>query len=84
MARAVSLSALVELCQSLCHNLGAGLTLLSVFRQQAKRGCAARWRRQLGWHDVNVHADHADTRNRCPIAATSQAGQDSSLRGAEP
>ena len=40
MARAVSLSALVELCRTLRHNLGAGLTLLDVFRQQAKRGPA--------------------------------------------
>src|SRR4051794_36301160 len=35
------LSALIELCRALRHNLGAGLSLLDVFRQQAKRGPAA-------------------------------------------
>ncbi len=34
------LSALVELCRSLRHYLGAGLSLVDVFRQQAKRGPA--------------------------------------------
>src|SRR5688572_8058990 len=34
----ISLSALVELCRVLRHNLDAGLSLLNVFRQQAKRG----------------------------------------------
>src|SRR2546429_10004960 len=35
------LSALVDLCRTLRHNLGAGLSLVDVFRQQAKRGPAA-------------------------------------------
>ena len=35
------MSALVELCRTLRHNLGAGLSLVDVFRQQAKRGPAA-------------------------------------------
>src|SRR5262245_39731753 len=35
------LSALVELCHSLRHYLAAGLTLVDVFRQQAKRGPTA-------------------------------------------
>src|SRR5262249_32577549 len=38
---ALPLSALVELCRSLRHYLAAGLTLVDVFRQQAKRGPAA-------------------------------------------
>src|SRR5262245_44526438 len=37
---ALPLSALVELCRSLRHYLGAGLSLVDVFRQQAKRGPA--------------------------------------------
>jgi type II secretory pathway component PulF len=41
MSRAAPLSALSELCRSLRHNLGAGLALLDVFRQQAKRGPSA-------------------------------------------
>ncbi len=41
MSRAAPLSALVDLCRSLRHYLGAGLSLLDVFRQQAKRGPAA-------------------------------------------
>src|SRR5207245_174095 len=32
------LSSLIEFCRVLRHNLGAGLTLLHVFRQQAERG----------------------------------------------
>lgn len=35
------LSALVELCRTLRHMLGAGLSLLDVFRQQSKRGPTA-------------------------------------------
>ena len=38
---ALPLSALVELCRSLRHYLGAGLSLVDVFRQQAKRGPSA-------------------------------------------
>jgi type IV pilus assembly protein PilC len=38
--RRLPLSSLVELCRVLRHNLSAGLTLLDVFRQQAKRGSA--------------------------------------------
>jgi len=38
---ALPLSALVELCRSLRHYLGAGLSLVDVFRQQAKRGPAS-------------------------------------------
>jgi type IV pilus assembly protein PilC len=34
------LSSLIELCRSLRHNLGAGLRLVDVFRQQAERGSA--------------------------------------------
>jgi type IV pilus assembly protein PilC len=34
------LSSLIELCRALRHNLGAGLPLLDVFRQQARRGPA--------------------------------------------
>src|SRR2546430_1578102 len=41
MSRAAPLSALVELCRSLRHYLGAGLSLLDVFRQQSKRGPSA-------------------------------------------
>ncbi|MFO0928323.1 MAG: type II secretion system F family protein [Gemmataceae bacterium] len=37
----LSLSVLIELCRSLRHYLGAGLTVLEVFQQQAKRGPAA-------------------------------------------
>src|SRR5262245_42272411 len=36
----LSLSVLIELCRSLRHYLGAGLTLTDVFAQQAKRGPA--------------------------------------------
>ena len=36
----IPLSSLIELCRSLRHNLGAGLRLVDVFRQQAKRGPA--------------------------------------------
>ncbi len=35
------LKALIELCRTLRHYLGAGLTLLEVFRQQAQRGPSA-------------------------------------------
>ena len=35
------LSALVELCRVLRHNLGAGVSVREVFRQQAKRGPTA-------------------------------------------
>jgi type IV pilus assembly protein PilC len=35
------LSSLIDLCRSLRHNLGAGLRLVDVFRQQASRGPAA-------------------------------------------
>jgi type IV pilus assembly protein PilC len=34
------LSSLIELCRTLRHNLGAGLTLQTVFRQMAQRGTA--------------------------------------------
>ena len=37
-AKGLSLSALIGLCRALRHNLGAGLTLRDVFRQQAERG----------------------------------------------
>src|SRR6185437_13442689 len=37
----LSLPVLIELCRALRHNLGAGLTLLAVFRQQQRRGPAA-------------------------------------------
>src|SRR4051812_7082944 len=40
MSAALPLSTLVELCRSLRHYLGAGLSLVDVFRQQAKRGPA--------------------------------------------
>src|SRR5690349_6093165 len=39
--RRLPLSALIELCRSLRHYLGAGLSLVDVFRQQARRGPAA-------------------------------------------
>lgn len=32
------LTSLIELCRSMKHNLGAGLTLVDVFRQQSRRG----------------------------------------------
>ena len=35
------LSALLELCRSLKHYLGAGLTLVDAFAHQAKRGAGA-------------------------------------------
>jgi type IV pilus assembly protein PilC len=35
------LSSLIELCRALRHNLGAGLSLRDVFRQQARRGSRA-------------------------------------------
>src|SRR5262249_1707862 len=38
---ALPLSALIELCRSLRHYLAAGLSLVDVFRQQAKRGPSA-------------------------------------------
>jgi type IV pilus assembly protein PilC len=41
MAAALPLSALIELCRSLRHYLGAGLSLVDVFRQQEKRGPAS-------------------------------------------
>jgi type II secretory pathway component PulF len=41
MSRAVPLSALVDLCHSLRHYLGAGLSVLDVFRQLATRGPSA-------------------------------------------
>ncbi len=37
----LSLSSLIGLCRVLRHNLGAGLTLRAVFRQQAERGTRA-------------------------------------------
>ncbi|HLJ95601.1 MAG TPA: type II secretion system F family protein [Gemmataceae bacterium] len=37
-ATKLPLSSLIEFCRVLRHNLGAGLTLLHVFRQQAERG----------------------------------------------
>jgi type IV pilus assembly protein PilC len=37
-ATQIPLSSLIEFCRVLRHNLGAGLTLLHVFRQQAERG----------------------------------------------
>lgn len=40
-SRQLPLSDLIELCRALRHNLGAGLTLRDVFRQQARRGSAA-------------------------------------------
>jgi type IV pilus assembly protein PilC len=39
--KTLPLAALVELCRSLRHYLGAGLSLVDVFRQQATRGPAA-------------------------------------------
>jgi type IV pilus assembly protein PilC len=36
----IPLSSLIELCRALRHNLSAGLRLVDVFRQQAKRGPA--------------------------------------------
>ena len=40
LSRQLPLSALIELCRAMRHNLGAGLTLRDVWRQQAKRGPA--------------------------------------------
>ncbi len=40
-SRQLPVSSLIELCRALRHNLGAGLTLLDVFRQQASRGSLA-------------------------------------------
>ncbi|HEV3257485.1 MAG TPA: type II secretion system F family protein [Gemmataceae bacterium] len=37
----IPLSSLIELCRALRHNLGAGLSLVKVFRQQAQRGPTA-------------------------------------------
>ena len=37
-ARQMPLSSVIALCRALRHNLGAGLTLVQVFRQQAERG----------------------------------------------
>src|SRR5687767_2211895 len=39
--RQLPLSSVIALCRALRHNLGAGLTLVQVFRQQADRGPAA-------------------------------------------
>jgi type II secretory pathway component PulF len=39
-SRRLPLSSLIELCRALRHNLGAGLPLLEVMRQQARRGPA--------------------------------------------
>jgi type IV pilus assembly protein PilC len=39
-SRRLPVQSLIELCRALRHNLGAGLTLVEVFRQQAKRGSA--------------------------------------------
>jgi type II secretory pathway component PulF len=39
-SRQLPLSALIELCRVLRHNLGAGLTVRDVWRQQARRGPA--------------------------------------------
>jgi type IV pilus assembly protein PilC len=36
----LSLSSIIDLCRALRHNLGAGLMLRDVFRQQARRGSA--------------------------------------------
>src|SRR6266404_4117165 len=36
-SRQLPLPALIDLCRALRHNLGAGLTLRDVFRQQARR-----------------------------------------------
>ena len=36
--RQMPLSCVIALCRALRHNLGAGLTLVRVFRQQAERG----------------------------------------------
>jgi type II secretory pathway component PulF len=38
LTRQLPLRDLIELCRALRHNLGAGLSLLDVFRQQARRG----------------------------------------------
>ncbi len=40
-SRQLPLSSLIELCRTLRHNLGAGLSLPDVFRQQGARGPAA-------------------------------------------
>ena len=37
-SKRIPLSGLIELCRALRHNLGAGLSLVKVFRQQAGRG----------------------------------------------
>ncbi len=37
-SRRLPLAAIIQLCRSLRHNLGAGIMLRDVFRQQAKRG----------------------------------------------
>src|ERR1700693_4685060 len=37
-ARRMPLSSVISLCRALRHSLGAGLTLVQVFRQQAERG----------------------------------------------
>jgi len=47
MSATLPLSTLVELCRSLRHYLGAGLSLVDVFRQQAKRGPAGARNRGL-------------------------------------
>src|SRR5438105_9455890 len=39
-AKGLSLTGLISLCRALRHNLGAGLTLRDVFRQQGERGIA--------------------------------------------
>jgi type II secretory pathway component PulF len=40
-SRRLPLPALIQLCRSLKHNLGAGIMLRDVFRQQAQRGTAS-------------------------------------------
>src|SRR5437868_479168 len=37
-SRRLSLSSVIALCRALRHSLGAGLTLVKVFRQQSERG----------------------------------------------
>jgi len=41
LSKRIPLSSLVELCRALRHSLGAGLSLVKVFRQQAQRGPTA-------------------------------------------
>jgi type IV pilus assembly protein PilC len=41
LSRRLPLNSLIELCRALRHNLGAGLPIVKVFRQQAERGSSA-------------------------------------------